>query len=516
MTRTMKILASFIVLLSAIGVWAGTSNYKHLMLVTDGTVPTFSYATADGEIGTEGDIECQGNLYADQMGFLLYGATIKNDTNNEIEFAEGSEDISLGFGTSNTVILTSDTGVVGLDLAAVGTTLTLANDQTIVSDTDNEIQIGDNSEDISFGFGTGNTCDLSSDTGVVALDLGAVGTTLTFAQDQTLGTGTAEKLTWTENSEDFTWEFKSNEIEWSSSTGVVAQDFGATGTTISLANGQSIVSDTNEEIQIGDTEDISFGFGTSNTVVLSSDTGVNLFDPGTLEMKRSSAVSVNFALEGAGKGLALLQIDGTAYDTTADVINHVYYNKSILAYTTITTAAGTSTPATEATGMDVSPGMADNDAVGMWGGDFGTSGAYFTPGTDAAFKLCVNMRIHDVSGTDELYVGFRTAGEAAVDPITSYTDYCAIGNVSGDIKVNDKTTGPTDTTDNWADDATKELCILVSAAGACTYTIAGAAPAVTDAHTLGDGVPVKPFFNMRADGDLPDDTHIIGWVVSYQ
>lgn len=102
------------------------------------------------------------------------GAQVVNDTNNEIQLSEGSEDLSFGFGTSNTVDLSSDTGVVGLDLAAVGTTITLANGQTIVSDTDEEIQFGD-SEDVSMGFGTTNTLTWSSDTGVTTFQYGAIG-----------------------------------------------------------------------------------------------------------------------------------------------------------------------------------------------------------------------------------------------------------------------------------------------------------------------------------------------------
>jgi len=50
-------------LLSPAVILSGTGNYKHLVLISDGTVPTFSYATADGELGVEGDIETDADLY---------------------------------------------------------------------------------------------------------------------------------------------------------------------------------------------------------------------------------------------------------------------------------------------------------------------------------------------------------------------------------------------------------------------------------------------------------------------
>lgn len=134
--------------------WYFDSNYNMNLIVNGTSVYTIA---ADGSGAT-----------------LENGATILNDVDGEIQLADASEDISFGFGTSNTAIMSSDTGVIVLDLGDVGTTLQLANDQTIVSDTNNEIQFGDGGEDISMGFGTANECVLSSDTGVVALDFADV------------------------------------------------------------------------------------------------------------------------------------------------------------------------------------------------------------------------------------------------------------------------------------------------------------------------------------------------------
>jgi len=168
--------------------------------------------------------------YAIRKLYMQNGALVVNDTDGEIQFGDASEDISMGFSTSNTVVWSSDTGVTAWDLGATGASIILANDETIKNDNDGEIELGDGTEDLAFSFGT-NACVLSSDTGVVEFDMGAV------------------------------------------------------GTTVKLANDQTIVSDTDEEIQFGDTEDTSLGFGTSNEVTVTSDTGVTRWDFGDIGVK---------------------------------------------------------------------------------------------------------------------------------------------------------------------------------------------------------------------------------------
>lgn len=105
--------------------------------------------------------------------------TLDNATDGEwcLNGAGGTNNEDLCFDletTANAATLTSNTGVVNLDLAAVGTTVTLANDQTIVSDTNEEIQFGD-TEDTSLGFGTANEVTVTTDTGVTRWDFEAIG-----------------------------------------------------------------------------------------------------------------------------------------------------------------------------------------------------------------------------------------------------------------------------------------------------------------------------------------------------
>lgn len=61
------------------------------------------------------------------------------------------------------------------DPVTLTTTLTLENGGTILNDTDGEIQFGEASEDISLGFATSNEVVVSTDTGVTRVDFGSIG-----------------------------------------------------------------------------------------------------------------------------------------------------------------------------------------------------------------------------------------------------------------------------------------------------------------------------------------------------
>lgn len=176
-------------------------------------------------------------------------------------------------------------------------------------------------------------------------------------------------------------------------------------------------------------------------------------------------------------------------------------------------------PDMDATGLDISCDLTDNDGVELVGGLGGASGKPFVVGDDPAFYFCATIFIDDVSGVDDLHMGFREA-EAATATFDNYTDLASIGVISGDITIEtilaNAATVTTDTTDNFADDATAKLCTLVSAAGAVTYTINGAAPTATAAYSLADGLPVVPFLHYLHATTSPDEIIVSLWEVGYQ
>jgi len=112
---------------------------------------------------------------------------------------------------------------VASDPVSLTADLTLANGEKIDNDTDGTLYIqgagGTNNEDLGIDVeSTANTAALISTTGVVGLDLAAVGTTLTFANGQTLGTGTNNAFIFGDLSEDLSLTFSSNLATFASST----------------------------------------------------------------------------------------------------------------------------------------------------------------------------------------------------------------------------------------------------------------------------------------------------------
>lgn len=175
----------------------------------------------------------------------------------------------------------------------------------------------------------------------------------------------------------------------------------------------------------------------------------------------------------------------------------------------------------DATGLDISADVVDDDGLEVAGGVLGASGRPFIVGDDPAFYFCATVYVDDVSGTDDFHVGFREA-EPFTATFDNYTDLASIGLVgaSGDIQIetilNNAATVTTDTTDNWADDETKKLCVYVSAAGAVTYKVDGAAPTVTASYSLADGLPVIPFVHYLHATTTPDEIILSLWEVGFQ
>lgn len=178
-------------------------------------------------------------------------------------------------------------------------------------------------------------------------------------------------------------------------------------------------------------------------------------------------------------------------------------------------------PTLTSTGLNVAYDLTNNDGIELVPGSVLTSSPYgFKVGTDSAFFTRLKMKITDVSGADELYVGFRNA-EAGQADLATYTDLALIGNVSGDIKIatnlNDATSvSITDTTENWADGETHTVAVKVSSTGVTTFEIDGAAPDATATFTFDTGDTVIPMFRLLHDSDVSETTELIEWETGLQ
>lgn len=172
-------------------------------------------------------------------------------------------------------------------------------------------------------------------------------------------------------------------------------------------------------------------------------------------------------------------------------------------------------PTTVADGLDMgSMDQTADDGLELNHGVLSSQNSAFIIGTDLGFFLRTRFSIVDVSGTDDCAIGFRKveANQATVD---GYADMAVLNVISGDINIETiaggAATTTTDTTDNWADLATHELQINVSAAGVVTYLIDGVAPTVTAAFTFTDALTVMPFFYFLEDTDIAGSVPLMVW-----
>lgn len=169
--------------------------------------------------------------------------------------------------------------------------------------------------------------------------------------------------------------------------------------------------------------------------------------------------------------------------------------------------------------LDIGMDQTDDLGVELCAGILNSNPMAFKIGSDAAFFFRVRFSIEDVSGTDDCAIGFRLA-EAYQANIDDYNDMAVLNVISGDIKIETIKAGAatvtTDTTDNWADEATHQLEVFVSSAGVVTYTIDNAAPTVTAAYTFRSGIYVVPFIYFLNASDLAGEVNILEYECGFQ
>lgn len=199
---------------------------------------------------------------------------------------------------------------------------------------------------------------------------------------------------------------------------------------------------------------------------------------------------------------------GTAGDENIMLFKDSSFEYHILGTQTITA------PSLTSVGLNIAMDNTDNDGVELSHGILSKNRHAYTVGTDGPFFLRVKFKIADVSGTDDCAIGFRKA-EAYQANIDDYDELACLNVISGDIKIetilNNAATTTTDTTDNWADNATHELKVKVDATGAVTYEIDGVAPTTTAAFSFDSSEVVVPFMYFLHASDVCDTLEITEW-----
>lgn len=230
----------------------------------------------------------------------------------------------------------------------------------------------------------------------------------------------------------------------------------------------------------------------------------------------------DFAAYDTNDSVSVIGLTGLARATTTGLV-HRMYTPGGLKYSLGNIGVQTTSPVMAAAGLDIRG--VETNAIGteIFSHFVGATGRPFIIGNDPAFYFKASITIADISGATVLIAGFRRA-EANNITYTSYLDYGAIGTIAsadpGAIniaqEINNAGTAPTDTTDTWADAATKVLEIRVSATGVVSYLVNGVAPTVVPAaQTFDDGDPVIPFLHFIQHTDIAGLITLNSWEVGF-
>ena len=204
---------------------------------------------------------------------------------------------------------------------------------------------------------------------------------------------------------------------------------------------------------------------------------------------------------------------GAATGTAGDE-NLMFTGANIFEYHIVGTASVVA-PTRISTGLTIGLDVADNDGIEICPGILSGNGSAFVVGTDGPFHFRCTFDVADVTGSDELHVGFRGIEAYDVDP-TAYADMAAfdidLGVINLTTNKDDAGVTTTDTTlTDWADGATHCLEVYVALDGSVTYKVDGSEPTVVAAYSFTAGDEVVPFFYNRYATTTPGVIYIIEW-----
>jgi len=146
--------------------------------------------------------------------------------------------------------------------------------------------------------------------------------------------------------------------------------------------------------------------------------------------------------------------------------NTVLFRHGLTAtYTTLGTQTILSPVFSTTLGLDISQDQTDNDGVQYTFGALGTQGAWtHTVGTDPDRFIKISFSIVDVSGTDDLAIGWRK-NEAVQANFDDYDELASVNVILGDVKnetiLNGAATTTTDSALNWADGETHTIEVQI-------------------------------------------------------
>lgn len=239
---------------------------------------------------------------------------------------------------------------------------------------------------------------------------------------------------------------------------------------------------------------------------------------------RPQRVYEDFAAYRTADTVSVINPSGVAFATTTAMVHHMYTPSGNI-FSLGNIGVQTTIPVMVAAGLDIRG--VETNAIGteLFTHFVGATGRPFVIGRDPGFFLKASVTVEDISGAAVLIFGFRNAAVNNVT-YTGYTDYVVIGVLTtaatAAIKIASELGGsgiagnPIDTTDTWADGATKIIEVRVNSAGVASFFINGVAPTVTTAlGVFTDGIPVIPFIHFIQDTTIAGAITLNQYEVDY-
>jgi hypothetical protein len=218
-----------------------------------------------------------------------------------------------------------------------------------------------------------------------------------------------------------------------------------------------------------------------------------------------------------------VQLDGTAASGTDTEVNCLHVGDGIIFEQYMMGTQTIIVPIMETAGLEIGLDKTDNEGVQYDLGITSRSRCVFTAQTDACFVECT-VALADASGVDPFYIGFRKQA-ARNSTLGSYTDYFVLGvegtanpnKIQFQTNLNSGGAATTDSTDTWADAASKTIRVNVSAGGVATGLIDSASPTTEPStFTFDSGDVLMPFIYLLHGTTSPGKINITSFKCGLQ
>jgi hypothetical protein len=205
---------------------------------------------------------------------------------------------------------------------------------------------------------------------------------------------------------------------------------------------------------------------------------------------------------------------------TAGAVNVLMTPENVFEYVIKGSTGTIKAPVVTGTGLDIGMDQTDNDGVELTPGITASERmrGCFKVGTDPSFFCRAKIKVEDISGTDDLCVGFRKA-EAYQANVDDYDEAAylqvgggAIGRINSETILNNAATVTTNLgLTAWADGGTHSLEVRVSDRRAVTFWVNGKRCETAPAFSFDAGEQVIPFLFFLHSSDLAGLVEVCEW-----